>query len=112
MAAGVYNIIVEQGTTFVLNVTIKEDGEPKNISGYSARAQMRPTRTSSTLTATFTCSIPDPTSGLIIMEMTPTTTSGITDGRYYYDLELVGAGETIVNRLLQGEVTVSPEVTR
>ena|SRR6056300_637961 len=112
MAAGVYNIVIEQGATFVLNVTIKEDGEPKNISGYSARAQMRPTRTSTTLTATFTCTISTPSTGAILMELDPSTTAAIADGRYYYDLEIYTSGDAIVSRLLQGEVTVSPEVTR
>lgn len=112
MAAGTYNILVEQGSTFSQTVTVKEDGSPKDLTGYSARAQMRPTRTSTTLTATFTCTISTPSTGAIVMELDPSTTAGIADGRYYYDLEIYTSGDAIVSRLLQGEVTVSPEVTR
>jgi hypothetical protein len=112
MAAGTYNILVEQGSTFSQSVTVKEDGSPRDLTGYNARAQMRPTRTSSTLTATFTCTISDPTTGLILMELTPATTAAIAEGRYYYDLEIYTNADGIVTRLLQGEVTVSPEVTR
>lgn len=112
MAAGTYNILVEQGSTFSQKVTVKEDGSPRDLTGYSARAQMRPTRTSSTLTATFTCTISTPSNGEILMELSPAVTSEIADGRYYYDLEIYTNGDGIVTRLLQGEVTVSPEVTR
>ena len=112
MAAGTYNILVEQGSTFSQKVTVKEDGSPRDLTGYSARAQIRPTRTSTTLTATFTCTIATPSNGEILMELSPSVTAAITDGRYYYDLEIYSSGDSIVNRLLQGEVTVSPEVTR
>jgi len=112
MAAGVYNIIIDQGSTFSQKITVKEDGAVKDLTGYSARAQMRPTRTSTTLTATFSCTIATPSTGVILMELTPAQSAAITEGRYYYDLEVYTSGEVIVSRLLQGEVTVTPEVTR
>ena len=43
------------------------------------------------------------------MEMTNSTTAGLSPGKYYYDLESV-SGE-FVTRLLQG-VEVTPNVTR
>ena len=111
MAAGVYNIIVEQGSTFAQKITLKVDGEPKDLTGYSARAQMRPKKTSDTLTAEFTCTVA-PSQGQLIMELSPAQTEVITPGRYYYDVELYTSGDAIVSRILQGEVTVSAEVTR
>ena len=111
MAAGVYNIIVEQGSSFAQKITVKTDGTPKNLTGYSARAQIRPTRTSATLTATFSCTV-NPPSGEVLMNLSPDQTTGIAPGRYFYDLELYTSGDTVVSRILQGEVTVSPEVTR
>ena len=43
--------------------------------------------------------------------MTNSTTSNIEEGIYVYDIEITsGAGS--VTRILQGNVTVSPEVTR
>lgn len=111
MAAGVYNIIVEQGSSFAQKITVKTDGVAKNLTGYSARAQIRPTRTSATLTATFTCVV-NPTAGEILMNLSPEQTTPIAPGRYFYDLEIFTPGDTVVSRLLQGEVTVSPEVTR
>jgi len=112
MAAGVYNFIIDQGSSFSQQLTVKESGSPKDLTGYSARSQLRPTKTSEILTATFTCTIPEPTAGVIYMRLTPTQTAAITAGRYYYDIEIFSGGEETVTRLLQGEVTVTPEVTR
>ena len=43
--------------------------------------------------------------------MTNSTTSGIEEGIYVYDLEIT-ASSGAVTRILQGQVTVTPEVTR
>jgi hypothetical protein len=43
--------------------------------------------------------------------MTNSTTSSIEEGIYVYDLEIT-ASTGAVTRILQGQVTVTPEVTR
>jgi hypothetical protein len=43
--------------------------------------------------------------------MTSSTTAAIEEGIYVYDLEIT-SGSSIVTRLLQGNITVNPEVTR
>ena len=43
--------------------------------------------------------------------MTNTTTSGIDEALYVYDIEITSAAG-YVTRILQGTVTVTPEVTR
>ena len=44
------------------------------------------------------------------MSMTPVVTGAIEEGMYVYDME-IRSGSGTVTRLLQGEVTVTPEVT-
>ena len=110
MSAGTYNIKIDQGSDFSLQLTVKEDGSVKDLAGFSARAQMRPTIDSSTLTATFTCTITDSDNGILTMTLPYTTTDDISVGQYYYDLELY-TGSTS-QRLIQGTATVSGEVTR
>ena len=42
MAAGLYDITIEQGATFQMNLTWKDStGSPVNITGYTARMQVR-----------------------------------------------------------------------
>ena len=58
MAAANYDLTIDQGSTFVIDITVKESGSVKDLTGYSARAQMRSTKTASEVAASFTCSIP------------------------------------------------------
>ena len=111
MAAGTYNFILEQGATFTRTLTVKENNSAMNLTGYSGASKMRSTHDSSTVVGTFTCTVSNATGGVITMSMTSTTTGGIEEGIYVYDLEMTSGGGT-VTRLMEGTVTVNPEVTR
>ena len=112
MSAATYNFNLDQGADFVLEMIMKEDGAVKDLSGYSARAQMRKTKDSTEITATFTCSVVDPSAGKIRMSMTNATTGAITAGVYFYDLEIFTDSDAFVLRLIQGQATVTREITR
>jgi len=112
MAAGRHNIIIEQGADFGLEFTIKEDGVGKNLTGYSPRAQLRPKKESTTLSATFGCTMVDAANGVVKMALANATTSGIAPGKYFYDFELYTPSDTVVTRVLEGEALVTAEVTR
>jgi hypothetical protein len=112
MSAATYNFNLDQGADFVLEMIMKEDGSVKDLSGYSARAQMRKTKDAAEITATFTCSVVDPSAGKIRMTMPNATTGSITAGAYFYDLEIFTASDVFVLRLIQGQVTVTREITR
>ena len=111
MAAGTYNFILEQGATFTRTLTVKENNSAMNLTGYSVASKMRSTHDSSTVVGTFTCTISDAANGKITMSMTNSTTSAIEEGIYVYDLEIT-SGAGAVTRVLQGNITVTPEVTR
>ena len=111
MAAGTYNFVLDQGATFTRQLTVKDDGTVMNLTGYSVASKMRSTHDSGTVVGTFTCTISNATGGIITMSMTSTTTGGIEEGIYVYDLEMTSGGGT-VTRLMEGTVTVNPEVTR
>jgi len=112
MAAANYDLTIDQGSTFVIDITLKESGSVKDLTGYSARAQMRSTKTSADVAASFTCTIPIPTNGVVKMELPATTSSAMTAGLFFYDLEIHTAGDAIVKRLIEGKVTLNQEVTR
>jgi hypothetical protein len=112
MTAARYDLVIDQGSDFAIEFTVNESGSAKNLTGYTARAQLRPTKSSSTLTATFICGIAIPTNGKISMTLSNATTAGLAAGRFFYDLEIFTASDTLVQRLLFGEVTVTQEVTR
>lgn len=112
MAAANYDLTIDQGSTFVIDITLKESGSVKDLTGYSARAQMRSTKTASTVAGTFDCNIPVPTNGIVKMELSATDSSAMSAGLYFYDLEIYTPSDAIVKRLIEGKVTLNQEVTR
>lgn len=113
MTAANYNLIIDQGSDFALNLNIKEAGVVKDLTGYLARAQLRSSKKSTTVAGSFTCTILSPaTGGNIKMELSNAISSAMSPGLYYYDLEIYTAGDGIVKRLIQGEATLTQEVTR
>ena len=111
MAAGKYDFTLEQGTTFSREITVQDSGSAMNLTGYTPRMQMRSTHDSSTIALTITASISNATQGKISLSATDTLTSAVEEGIYVYDLEIESSGGT-VTRLMEGNVTVTPEVTR
>lgn len=112
MAAGKYDIVIDQGSSFALDLTVQEEGAAKNLSTYNVRAQLRPTITSSTLTATFTGAVLNASAGTLQISLSPTQTAAIGPGKYYYDVEIFTSADAVVTRLIQGSAIVTPEVTR
>ena len=112
MSAANHDLVIDQGTSFVLDITIKEGGTVKNLTGYSARAQMRSTKTASSVAGSFTCSIPTPSNGVVKMELSPSTSSAMAAGSYFYELEIHTSGDAVVKRIIEGKVTLTQEVTR
>jgi hypothetical protein len=116
MTAAKYDLEIDQGSSFSTAITVRESGSPKSLVGFNARAQMRPSIDSpDNLKTDFTFDLTNGSQGVIVMKLSHTVSEQLTAGIYFYDLEIfegdVGS-ETSVTRLMQGKVTVNPEVTR
>tara|TARA_A100001035_G_scaffold60245_1_gene45212 strand:- start:3007 stop:3333 length:327 start_codon:yes stop_codon:yes gene_type:complete len=103
------NIVIDQGTTFSTTVTAKDStGSAKDLTGYTTTAQIRKSYYSSSSTD-FTTAQVDGT-GVITLSLTAAQTGNLKAGRYVYDVESASASETI--RVVEGIVTVTPQVTK
>ena len=112
MSAGTYNLVIDQGSDFALDLVIKEGGSALNLANYSGRAQLRTSVTASSASASFTVTVTNAANGALKMQLPAATSSGISAGQYVYDLEIYTANDSIVKRIMQGDVTITPEVTR
>ena len=104
------NLVIDQGATFSTDLTLTDDiGDLLILSGYSANSQIRKLYTSSSPSATFETQI-NVQSSVITLSLTASQTSNLVAGRYVYDVELSLGSE--VSRIVEGIVTVTPQVTR
>lgn len=77
------------GATLSLSFTCKdENGAAVNLTGYSARAEVRPTISSETLTLDLAPTIPTPANGVISVSITDSVTALIEPGSYVWGLVL------------------------
>ena len=117
MPAGELNLYIEQGATFRKTLTWKT-GTPAalvNLTGYTARLQVRDKVTSDTALLSLTTEndgiILGGAAGTIALYVSAADTSAIAWKKGVYDLEMI-APNGDVRRLVAGSVEVSQEVTR
>ena len=116
MGAGIWNFEIEQGAKFDRTLTWKVDGVLVNLTGYSARMQIRLTVDSA---ETLIDLDSDTKGGLILGGSAGTIsifisfvdTEGLDFERAVHDIEVTQPDEEVI-RLLQGAVTLSKEVTK
>lgn len=103
------NLTIDQGSDYSITVDlVSANGDPMNLSGYTGRSQLRK-HPDSVNSKEFTVEVAN--SGSIILSMDSVYTANITAGRYMYDAEIVSSAN-VVTRVIQGIVTVTPEITR
>ena len=104
------NIVIDQGATFNTSVNLTDDyGDLMDLTNYSASAQLRKHYTSSNAVS-FDVTLGG-ANGTITLGMSANTTSSLVAGRYVYDVELTNTTGSI-ERILEGIVSVTPQVTR
>jgi hypothetical protein len=112
--AATANLRIEQGATFNSDVTVKDtNGSAFNLTDYTAAAKMAlgyaSTRTRTTIS---TAIASDPTTGIITISLTADQTSALeAPARYVYDIEITKSSDSTVTRVIEGIITVSPNVT-
>lgn len=114
--AATVNLVFEQGTDFSHIVGIQNpDGSIFALTGYSARMQVRPTVDSGTLLFELTVGngrvAINTLTGQITLTVSSADTTLMTWRSGVYDLEIV-SGSSVVTRIMQGNATLSLEVTR
>ena len=105
------NLYVDQGSTYSNIITVTSStGSALDLTDYSVASQMRKSHKSSTYHS-FTASVYDATNGKIRLQLTDEQSGAIPEGRWLYDVEIESPSGSRT-RVLEGVVTVTPEITR
>ena len=109
---------VDQGADLAVELhLINADGSVKDLTNFSVAAKLKKNYNSDSDETTDFNSIiaAPPTDGIVTISLTNTQTDALSKGRYVYDVEVSfvdSDGNTIIERVLEGRVQVTPSVTR
>ena len=112
---------IDQGADVAIEIhlidPVTESAKDLTAPTYTVSAKMKKTYNSdSDETVAFTGIVSEPREdGIITLSLTNTQTDALKPGRYVYDVELSyldSDSNTIVERVLEGRIQVTPSVTR
>jgi hypothetical protein len=113
MAAGYQDLFIEQGTTFNTEITLDDvTGTAMNLTNFTVSSQARKSYYSSSATIVFDATISDPNNGVITLAANSAVTSNVSPGKFVYDVLITDTVFNNVTRVLEGQIFVSPSVTR
>lgn len=106
------DLTIDQGadfeTTFDL---VGDDGQPIDITGFQFSGQIRKSYYSTNPTANLVITIVSAVNGNTIIRLSAANTSNIISGRYVYDIKMKDTSN-VISRVVEGIVTVTPQVTK
>lgn len=108
---------IDQGADIAIQLElVNRNGSVKDLTNHTVAAKMKKTYNSDSAdTTTFTSSVTDAAGGVITLALTNAQTNALNAGRYVYDVEISfvdSDSNTIVERILEGNIQVTPSVTR
>lgn len=102
---------IDQGSDFTAVFELEnDDNSPMDLAGFQVYSQFRKSY-NSLIAYQFVASIVDQARGIISLYLSGSASSSIKPGRYLYDVEIVGVGNTKA-RVIQGVITINAEITK
>lgn len=113
MASGYLDQFIDKGTTYSAQVQLENSvGEPYDLSNHTVQCQARRSYYSSNATITFVTSVLDASNGIIQIDASASNTALLPIGRLVYDVVVANTQSNVVSRVLEGQMFISPSVTR
>lgn len=113
MPAGYQDLFIEQGTTFVTEITLDDSyGTPYDLTNFTVKAQAKKSYYSNTISLNFDATITSPHDGLIQLFATSENTANVSANKLVYDVVITDNDNGSVTRVLEGQIHMSPSVTR
>ena len=108
---------IDKGSDITLKLELEDNqGNDKDLTNYTVAGKIKKSYNTPDNEATsFTTEIEAPaTSGVVNLTLSNTQTNALKAGRYVYDVEISfvdSDANTVVERILEGTITVTPSVT-
>lgn len=105
------DLTIVRGDTETIVATMTTDGStPINITGRTYRAQIRSAQDSTTIKASFSCTVTNGAAGVVTCTLAAADSATLPVGVAYWDLEENASG--VITTVMSGTVQVLADVTR
>jgi hypothetical protein len=114
MPAGYQDLFLEQGTTFTTQLTLNDvTGVPYDLNNFTVKSQARTSYYAANATIIFVSSVFDANNGIIQLLADSTVTSNVSPRqKLVYDVIIKDNTSNTVTRVLEGQIFISPAVTK
>ena len=108
---------LDQGADVAIELhCVDKNGATKDLNNHLVTAKLKKNYNSTDSdTVSFTSLVGDAANGIATISLTNTQTDALKPGRYVYDVELSftdSDGNTIIERILEGRMQITPSVTK
>lgn len=111
--AGYQNLYLNQSETFTTSLTLSDvNGSPYNLTGFTVKSSAKRSYYTANTTIDFTASVLDANNGIIQLSATAAATANLPATQLVYDVLVTQTLTGVVTRVLEGQIIVSPGVTR
>lgn len=114
MTAAIVNLEIEQGATWIYQVTLKTSaGAAYDVTGYTVRMHIREDIRDTTPLETLTTTDGEIViaTNVLTLTLSSAATTALNFDKAVYDIEIVSMAG-VVTRIMEGTVTLDKEVTR
>jgi len=106
------DLTIDQGTDFTSALNLQaDDGSTINCVGYVFTSQIRKSYYTNTITGNIIVTAMDAPNGVMQLNMSAANTANIFPGRYVYDVKMKDSFN-VTTRIVEGIVTITPQVTQ
>jgi len=106
------NLSIDAGADYSADIIVEDgNGNVADLSGYTVKAQMRKSYSSSTFT-NFGATVANAGQGKLTITLSNAVTNALKAGRYLYDVEITKTSTSEKTRVVEGQVTINAGVTQ
>lgn len=113
MSSGYQDLFLNQAETFNTSLTLNDsNGNPYDLNGFTVRSYAKKSYYSSNNTIVFVATIEDSNNGIIQLSADAPTMANVSAGKLVYDVFITHTSSGNVTKVLEGQIFVSPAVTK
>lgn len=108
---------IDQGSDVAIELhLVDKSGNKKNLTNHTFNMKMKKNYNSDSADTTdWTCTVTNTSDGVMLASLTNIQTDALSSGKYVYDVEMSyndSNANTIIERVLEGQMRVAPSVTK